>query len=148
MTSRDVNFFRKCLCWSSLKVVSVPTSVIGGLRGSTMTSDLVNFQLFAYFLSNLVEDRRFAALSAFDVNCRSKDKNPVKTISDDHIQEGGPLRRLAISSASVFTARRLVLHASVLNFFLLDIFNRKKLVKDHKASERCLSMWHNTDNCK
>ena len=27
--------------WSSLKVVSVPTSVMGGLRGSTATSDLV-----------------------------------------------------------------------------------------------------------
>ena len=33
--------FRKCLRWSSLKAVSVPTSVIGGLRGSTATSDLV-----------------------------------------------------------------------------------------------------------
>ena len=33
--------FPKCLRWSSLKAVSVPTSVIGGLRGSTATSDLV-----------------------------------------------------------------------------------------------------------
>ena len=33
--------FRKCLRWSSLKAVSVPTSVIGGLRGYTATSDLV-----------------------------------------------------------------------------------------------------------
>ena len=36
------DFFLECLRWSSLKVVSVPTSVtIGGLRGSTATSDLV-----------------------------------------------------------------------------------------------------------
>ena len=34
--------FRKCLRWSSLKAVSVPTSVKEGLRGSTTTSDLVN----------------------------------------------------------------------------------------------------------
>ena len=35
--------FQKCLRWSSLKAVSVSTSVIciGGLRGSTATSDLV-----------------------------------------------------------------------------------------------------------
>ena len=33
--------FRKCLRWSSLKAVSVPTSVIGGLRSSTAISDLV-----------------------------------------------------------------------------------------------------------
>ena len=31
----------KCLCWSSLKAISVPTSVIGGLRGFTATSALV-----------------------------------------------------------------------------------------------------------
>ena len=33
--------FRKCLRGSSLKAVSVPTSVKGGLRGSTATSDIV-----------------------------------------------------------------------------------------------------------
>ena len=33
--------FWKCLRWSSRKVVSVPSSVIGGLRGSTATSPLV-----------------------------------------------------------------------------------------------------------
>ena len=36
-----LTFFWKCLCWSSLKVVSAITSVIGGLRSSTVTSDLV-----------------------------------------------------------------------------------------------------------
>ena len=33
--------FWKCLRWSCLKAVSVPTSVTGGLRGSTATSTLV-----------------------------------------------------------------------------------------------------------
>ena len=34
-------FFWKCLRWSSRKAVSVPTYVIGGLRGSTATSPLL-----------------------------------------------------------------------------------------------------------
>ena len=33
--ARDVYFFWKCLRWSSLIAVSVPTSVTGGLRGSS-----------------------------------------------------------------------------------------------------------------
>ena len=36
--SRDVYFFWKCLQWSCLKAVSVPTFIIGGLWGSTATS--------------------------------------------------------------------------------------------------------------
>ena len=48
--------FRNCLRWSSLKAVSVPTSVIfiGGLRGSTATSDLV----FVLFTPSLGRVRR------------------------------------------------------------------------------------------
>ena len=37
--------FWKCLRWSCLKAVSVPTSVTGGLRGSTATSPLVQCPL-------------------------------------------------------------------------------------------------------
>ena len=50
-------------------------------RRKESEGEIINFQLFAHFLSHLVEDRRFAALiiSALDVNSRSKDKNPVKT---------------------------------------------------------------------
>ena len=58
-------------------------------RRKESEGEIINFPLFAHFLSNLVEDRRFAALSAFDINSRSKDQNPIKTKkSDDHIQEG------------------------------------------------------------
>ena len=41
LTSREANFSWKCLRWLSPKVVSVPTSVTGALRGSTATCDLV-----------------------------------------------------------------------------------------------------------
>ena len=55
--------FRKCLRWSSLKAVSVPTSVIGGLRGCTATSDLVRFYC---------EERNFDMQNKTALGSRSK----------------------------------------------------------------------------
>ena len=45
---QEIFTFSECLRWSSLKAVLVPTSVIGGLRGSIATSDLVRCVYVCY----------------------------------------------------------------------------------------------------
>ena len=103
--------------------------------------ETINSQLFAHSLSNLVEDRRFAGLSAlksFDVNSRSKDKNPIKTkylmitSKKESSQETGDIKCKCFSCQETHSIRKCP------KFLLLDVLNQKRWVKDHKACERCL----------